>query len=56
VSILIGLGTTLSLLAVFRKALPALPISILIAVAFNFLTRLVIVPFVEETVWRGAWV
>jgi len=42
-----GLGLTLVLLAVFRKALPALPISILLGVFFYICTRFIIVPFIE---------
>lgn len=45
--ILSGLGATLVLLSVFQKALPALPISIGLGVSFFFLTRFLIVPFIE---------
>lgn len=45
-AIIAGLVITLLLLALARKALPALPVSIALGVAFYFLTRLVIEPFV----------
>ncbi|XP_020265265.1 presenilin-like protein At1g08700 [Asparagus officinalis] len=44
--ILSGLGCTLILLTVWRRALSALPISIMLGVAFYFLTRLLMEPFV----------
>jgi presenilin 1 len=43
-----GLGATLILLAVWRRALPALPISISLGVVFYFLTRLILDPFVVD--------
>jgi presenilin 1 len=43
-----GLGTTLILLAVWRRAMPALPISISLGVVFYFLTRLIMDPFVVD--------
>ena len=46
--ILGGLGITLVLLAVFQKALPALPVSIFLGVLFYLCTRVFIVPFLEE--------
>jgi len=46
--ILSGLGATLLLLAVYHKALPALPISIFLGVVFYLLTRVVIEPWIES--------
>jgi presenilin 1 len=39
---------TLVLLSVFRKALPALPISIFLGIFFYLATRFAIVPWVEH--------
>jgi presenilin 1 len=46
IAVISGLGITLMLLALYRKALPALPVSIALGVLFYFLTRLVVEPFV----------
>ncbi len=41
-----GLGCTLLWLAMARKALPALPVSIALAVAFYFISRFVMEPVI----------
>lgn len=47
-AILAGLGITLLLLAMYGKALPALPISIFLGVVFYLFTRYVMEPWVQE--------
>jgi Presenilin len=46
-AVLSGLGMTLLLLAMYGRALPALPISILLGVVFYLFTRYVLEPWVE---------
>ncbi|KAJ3685577.1 hypothetical protein LUZ61_014741 [Rhynchospora tenuis] len=47
-AIMAGLGVTLLLLAVYRKALPALPVSIMLGVVFYLLTRVLLEVFVVQ--------
>ncbi|KAL3824742.1 hypothetical protein ACJIZ3_020771 [Penstemon smallii] len=47
-AIIAGLGVTLILLAFYRKALPALPFSIMLGVLFYLLTRLLLEVFVVQ--------
>ena len=51
ISILMGLGGTLVLLAVYHKALPALPISIFLAVVFFVLSIYCMSPWIE-VMWQ----
>lgn len=47
-AIMAGLGVTLLLLAVYRKALPALPVSIALGIAFYVLTRASLEVFIVQ--------
>ncbi|KAL1541686.1 presenilin-like protein isoform X1 [Salvia divinorum] len=47
-AVIAGLGITLLLLAFYRKALPALPFSVLLGVLFYLLTRLLLESFVVQ--------
>ena len=53
VSVILGLGGTLFLLGVFKKALPALPISIALGVVAYFMTRFVAAPMMLDLALAG---
>ena len=46
IAIVTGLFATLILLAIFQKALPALPISIFLGITFFFLAKAFVLPYV----------
>lgn len=47
-AIIAGLGITLILLAFYQKALPALPVSVMLGVLFYLLTRFLLEPFMVQ--------
>jgi len=46
VGIISGLAVTLGLLAITKRALPALPVSIALGVTFYLITRIVLAPII----------
>ncbi|KAI9488093.1 Presenilin-domain-containing protein [Zychaea mexicana] len=46
IAVLTGLTTTIFLLAIYKKALPALPISIAFGILFYFVAKTVLVPYI----------
>ena len=54
-SVLTGLAGTLGILAVFRKALPALPFSVALGILFYFVTSIILWPFLLEFTIHPTW-
>lgn len=55
VAILVGMCTTIIILGLARRALPALPISVVCGILFYFVTALVISPFLQVLASRRAF-
>jgi hypothetical protein len=53
--ILLGLGLTLALLSIYKQALPALPISILLGVLIYTTTRSLIIPTMQTVTSKGLY-
>jgi len=56
VGIITGLFLTLLLLAIFRKALPALPLSIALGILFYLVSRIFLLPFVIALGRNQIWI
>jgi presenilin 1 len=55
-AVIAGLASTLFALAIYRKALPALPFSIASGTVFYFVTREVISPYIDELASRSMFI
>ncbi|KAG1672059.1 hypothetical protein FOA52_008935 [Chlamydomonas sp. UWO 241] len=55
IGVIAGLGMTLLCLAIYRKALPALPFSIALGVLFYFLTKIVMSPYLTQLTTIGTY-
>ena len=56
IAVMSGLISTIFLLAMYRKALPALPISIAFGIVFYFLSSLLLKPFVDNLIFNGVFI
>eukprot|EP00127_Corallochytrium_limacisporum_P006147 Clim_evm14s219 gene=Clim_evmTU14s219 len=56
IAILVGLVLTLLLLAIYKRALPALPISIGLGILFYFLTSFCLSPYIEDIAFQQTFI